>query len=313
LAKTTAAGAGTQVVLPSPRRVLYIDYRDINWSSPTSTVTAAVDAGYNVIVLAFLLSSSAADMAGAWQGAGAAAQIAAVSYAHSKGAVVMISAAGSTDQPWTTFASGAGYGTYAGQWAQSNNLDGVDFDVENLAPGFIAGSFSGTQFAQYLADASIAAKKFVKFVSHAPQAPYFGAVGSNTMWPGTSGGYSSVEALANGAVDFYNVQFYNQGATCYTTYAGLFTSSASDCSVFPGTSVQEIKGYGIPLSKLTVTKYLLTADGGNGYVSATALNRLLAQGEADTTNPYTGGVSCWAYAASSSKSWIAAVCNSGVC
>ena len=33
------------------------------------------------------------------------------------------------------------------------------------------------------------------------------------------------------------------GSTCYTTYNGIFVTSSSDCSVFPGTSVQEIASY----------------------------------------------------------------------
>jgi len=292
---------------------VYIDYRDIAWSAPTSTVTAAVDAGYNVIILAFLLASGPADMAVAWQGVGAQSQVAAMSYAHSRGAIVMVSAGGATDEPWTSYLDGASYGAFAGQWAKANNLDGVDFDIENLGPGFTAGSFNGDAFSTWLAQASIAAKQFVQFVSHAPQAPYFGPIGNAAFWPGSSGGYSAVEAKANGAVDFYNVQLYNQGATCYTTFAGIFTKSSSDCTNFPGTSVAEIASYGVPLSKLTVTKYLLTGDGGNGYVAGVTLKTLLAQAEGSQGIGYTGGISCWAYAASSSAAWIAAVCGGGVC
>lgn len=310
---TTTTTSKAAVVLPSPRRVLYIDYRDINWNSPTETVTNAVAAGYNVILLGFLLSTSPADMAQAWSSAGAAAQLQAMSFAHSKGAVVMVSAGGSTDTPWSTFTDGTSYGLYAGQWAKANNLDGVDFDAENFASGFIAGSLSGNQAALFLADASIAVKQFVRFVSHAPQAPYFGPIGAAgaSFWPGTSGGYSAVEANSKGAVDFYNVQFYNQGPTCYTTFAGLFTSSKADCAVFPGTSVQEIASYGVPMSKITVTKYLLTADASNGYVSATVLSSYL--GQAAQAIGYKSGVSCWAYASASSTAWIAAVCSGGVC
>jgi len=292
---------------------VYTDYRDIDWSSPWNTVKSAVDAGYNVILLAFLLSTTAADMAQVWFTAGAAAQLAALRYAHGKGAVLMVSAGGSTDSPWATFADGTSYGTYVGQWAKQNNLDGVDFDVENFGPGFVAGRLNGDQLAQYLANASIAAKKYVKFVSHAPQAPYFGPAGpsGSAFWPGTSGGYSGVEVKSSGAVDFYNVQFYNQGSTCYTTYAGLFNSSASDCAVFPGTSVKEIVSYGVPLPKITVTKYLETSDASNGYVSASVLNGYLSH--AATAMGYRSGVSRWAWASSDSPAWIHGVCSARVC
>lgn len=44
-------------------------------------------------------------------------------------------------------------------------------------------------------------------------------------------------------IDFYSVQFYNQGNTAYDTYAELFTQSTG---TFSGTSVQEIINRGIP-------------------------------------------------------------------
>jgi hypothetical protein len=80
-------------------------------------------------------------------------------------------------------------------------------------------------------------------------APYFGAIGSAAAnpWTLTTGGYSAVYAGAAAAIDFFNVQFYNQGPTCYTTYNSLFVNSLDGgaCPYFSGTSVAEIARYGI--------------------------------------------------------------------
>ena len=49
-------------------------------------------------------------------------------------------------------------------------------------------------------------------VTHAPQAPYF----SSTSYK--NGAYVTVNQKVGNLIDFYNVQFYNQGDTTYDTY-----------------------------------------------------------------------------------------------
>ena len=46
--------------------------------------------------------------------------------------------------------------------------------------------------------------------------------------------YMKVHNEVGNLIDFYNVQFYNQGSTSYDTYDGLFKSAIG---YFPGTSV----------------------------------------------------------------------------
>ncbi len=41
--------------LAAVKKVVYINYRDVNWNDPGVTVRAAVQAGYNVVILAFWL------------------------------------------------------------------------------------------------------------------------------------------------------------------------------------------------------------------------------------------------------------------
>jgi len=51
-----------------------------------------------------------------------------------------------------------------------------------------------------------------KIITHAPQGPYF----KNDYYP--KGGYVTVHQKVGSMIDFYNVQFYNQGNTQYNSY-----------------------------------------------------------------------------------------------
>ena len=72
-------------------------------------------------------------------------------------------------------------------------------------------------------------------------------------------------------IDFYFVQFYNQGDTQYNTYDGLFIKATG---TFAGTSVKEIASRGVPLQKIVVGKPLTEIDATNtGFVNQTVLGQ----------------------------------------
>ena len=83
-----------------------------------------MDAGFNIILLAFYLGSAGpVDAALEWQQVPQNVQKSTMAYAHSKGAIVVVSAGGATDVPYTQF-TGAQYGSAVANWAMANNLDG---------------------------------------------------------------------------------------------------------------------------------------------------------------------------------------------
>lgn len=118
-----------------------VDLASHAFSQPSYTVIEAVNAGYNVVAICFLLVTGPADFAADWAAAGPAAQQAAVAYAHSMGAMVIVAAGGVTDVPYNMDATA--YGKYVAQWVKDNNLDGIDFDLEGLGSGFTAGPIVG--------------------------------------------------------------------------------------------------------------------------------------------------------------------------
>jgi len=253
-------------------------------------VLDASNAGWNVIILAFYLSGgNLADMAQAWQSVPSATQQSTISTIHSRGGIVLVSLGGSTDSPFSRNPNTVGQ--QVAQWARNNHLDGVDFDLENFQPNFRGGSLSDTDTVSWVANVSNSARNVLGtsgIISHAPQAPYFGAIGGST-WAGRTGGYSGVYRQAT-SINFFNVQFYNQGTSCYTDYNGLFTSS---CSTFPGTAVSQIAQSGIPLEKIVVGKYIQTGDASNGFIAPGTLHTYFTQAQSQLS--WKAGVMAWVW------------------
>jgi len=65
-------------------------------------------------------------------------------------------------------------------------------------------------------------------VTHAPQAPYF----KNDFYK--NGGYITVDKEVGDLINFYNIQFYNQGDSKYNTYDELVEKATG---FFAGTSL----------------------------------------------------------------------------
>eukprot|EP00026_Physarum_polycephalum_P009327 Phypoly_transcript_09446.p1 GENE.Phypoly_transcript_09446~~Phypoly_transcript_09446.p1 ORF type:complete len:414 (+),score=67.20 Phypoly_transcript_09446:81-1322(+) len=294
-----------------PIKAIYIDWH-LNWNAPQQSVLDAVNAGYNVIIISFYLSSgTAADMAQAWAALDDTTKQNTINTAHSQGAVVTVSLGGSTDSPWDKDPTTVGKQVAA--WVVAQHLDGVDFDLENLAAGFTAGGMSAQQTVNWIATVSQTASQAIgsgAIISHAPQGPYFGPIGATNTWTGSTGGYASVEKQAGSYITFYNVQFYNQGATCYVDFNGLFLESAASCPVFPNTSVAEIYNAGIPLSKIVVGKPVTSADASNGWVSGSDLASFF--GQAKSKFGWDTGVMGWVWNdPGTCQSWVQAIYGGG--
>ncbi len=122
-------------------------------------------------------------------------------------------------------------------------------------------------------------------ITHAPQGPYF----KEEFYK--NGAYITVNKQVGSTIDFYNIQFYNQGDTKYDTYDGLFVNSGG---YFTGTAVKEIIKRGVPAKKLVVGKPVSPGDAMNsGWMDSSVLG-------AATTRAYNelqwyAGVMFWQY------------------
>lgn len=203
-----ARGEARHITAPRPVVATYIDYRDINWQHVDLTVGAAVSGGFNVIILAFDLTTGPTDMLEGWAQLDASVRNATLATAHAAGAVILLSAGGASEEPYARV-GGAAYGGVVGETVSKLGLDGADFDLENIAPGFNFAPLMGAELVDWLVNATVAARAAMgadTLLTHAPQAPYFGPIGDSGAWVGASGGYTAVWAAANASIDFFNVQ-----------------------------------------------------------------------------------------------------------
>jgi chitinase len=202
----------------------------------------------------------------------------------------MISAFGATEFPTSAGKDPTATAKALSTFVKENNLDGVDIDWEdNTAMGAGTGEEWLVRFmTQLRSDLPN------HIISHAPQGPYF----CKEYYK--NGAYITVNQKVGSMINFYNVQFYNQGNTEYNTYEGLFTKSKG---FFNATSVKEIAARGIPLEKIVVGKPASKAEADNtGYVDSQSLGQWVTQ--AYTDFKWYAGVMFWQYKSDLSGSEI---------
>ncbi len=213
----------------------------------------------------------------------------------------MVSAFGSTQTPTTSAFNPVDTATQLAKFATDNLFDGVDVDWEDTK-SFLAGDSSGENwlitFTQTLKQLLPAGS----IITHAPQAPYFAPYiqGSTSLYP--KGAYLTVDQQVGSLIDFYNVQFYNQGKGVYDTAAGLFNVSGGWA---PKTSINEIIASGVPKGKIVLGKPVTTKNARSGWMSSTDLNNAIK-----ANFPYNGwntGVMFWQFKSDMNGSFCNAV------
>lgn len=123
-------------------------------------------------------------------------------------------------------------------------------------------------------------------ITHAPQAPYFGGT---ALYPKNA--YLAVHQAVGSSIQFYNIQFYNQGSSPYNTPQTLFNVSGGWAA---GTSVNEIIARGIPKEKIVVGKPATTSDANaDSYMSPSDIDKSLMA--AYQHNQWKTGVMFWQF------------------
>ena len=111
-------------------------------------------------------------------------------------------------------------------WMYKNKVTGIDLDIEHLPREW--SDEQNSKIVNYLGSLSQNIKKrgkelgFYIIVSHAPQTPYYNGPMNRQYYGGQWGyTYNKIEQLYGAYIDFYNIQYYNQG-NIYTDYNSLF-------------------------------------------------------------------------------------------
>ncbi|KAI0033508.1 glycoside hydrolase superfamily [Vararia minispora EC-137] len=243
--------------------------------------------------LSFLLASGPADQALQWTKLSSSERASALKAYHDAGIKVIVSAFGETESPTTSGTDAASTAKTMAAWVKTYGLDGIDVDYED----FTAFDAQPGQAIQWLETFTKTLRQGLPAgqytISHAPVAPWF-------TKDNYQGGYLTVDQAVGSMIDWYNVQFYNQGSGMYTDCSGLLTNAGSS---FPGTSVFQIAAAGVDLNKIVIGKPGKSSDASNGFLSTAELAICVAQAQAKGWN---AGVMSWEYP-SADAAWIAAV------
>jgi len=296
-------------LVSSGRIVTYIDSMNSWW--PPEKIAAGmgvpgygVNNSYNVVNFAFWTTGGSVDIALVWEKlftyvsadnpwgkSNAEVQTAWRNIYHAHNVKVLVSAFGSTDFPTSRGVDPVACGQQLAKFVKDNNLDGVDLDWEDN-DAMNQGKGEAWLVAITKTLRSLLPKDQGYIISHAPQAPYF--MGA-PKYP--NGGYLTVHAAVGDLIDFYNVQFYNQGTTAYATYSTLFQKSEGWAT---GTSVLEMAAKGIDKSKIVIGKPVTQGDVNNsGFISLSALKAILQQ----AAGQWNAGVMGWQYKSDADGSW----------
>ncbi|KAF8888123.1 glycoside hydrolase family 18 protein [Infundibulicybe gibba] len=257
----------------------------ITYSGPLDGATGPPPAsdikGFNVFILAFLLRKGAWDQADEWQSLSDTQRSTIKSQYAAAGIKLIVSAFGSTDLP--TDSDPVSLANQMAGWVKQYNLDGIDVDYEDL-DAFNSGSGQAENWLiSFTKQLRVQLPQGKYILSHAPVAPWF----QPNRWGG--GGYLKIHQSVGNIIDWYNVQFYNQGDSEYTTCTGLLTASSN---AWPQTSVFEIAASGVPLSKIVIGKPATTNDASNGFVSTSTLATCLQQAK---NKGWNGGAMVWQF------------------
>lgn len=198
------------------------------------------------------------------------------------GVKLLVSAFGATQNPTTAGYDPVDCANQLAKFVIDNQLDGVDIDWEDTG-AFQKADGSGEYWLITLTKTLRSKLPASAIITHAPQGPYFsGAV----LYP--KGGYLAVDKAVGSMIDFYNVQFYNQGVGIYDSAHTLFNASGGWC---PGSSINEIIKSGVPATKIVLGKPATLIDANNGWMSAEALNKAIKDNYA--YNGWKTGIMFW--------------------
>ncbi|KAF9240657.1 glycoside hydrolase family 18 protein [Melanogaster broomeanus] len=280
-------GLSTRTTPAAPHFVIYSD----KWISGENGPPNVTDVkGYNVFALSFWLISGPADQALEWTEIDDATRASIKSEYNSAGISLIVSAFGSTDAPTSSGADPTTTAKNLAAYVLDYDLDGVDIDYED----FNAMNAEDGSAETWLATFTLALRSRLpqgKYIlTHSPVAPWF-----STRY--TSGAYLTVDKSVGSMIDWYNVQFFNQGTAEYTTCDGLLTTSSS---AWPNSALFQIAASGINLDKLVIGKPATTGDASNGYMDPSLLAQCVYEA---SQQGWDAGVMVWEYP-DAAATWI---------
>ncbi|KAA1470315.1 glycoside hydrolase family 18 protein [Dentipellis sp. KUC8613] len=275
----------------APHFVAYSDEWISGENGPPATSSIK---GFNTFILSFLLRSGAADQALEWTEISASQRSTIKSQYASAGIKLLVSAFGSTDAPTSAGADPVATANTMAAWVKQYDLDGIDVDYEDFN-AFDGSSGSAIPWLEsFTKQLRTQLPQGQYILTHAPVAPWF----EPNVWSG--GGYLAIDQSVGSLIDWYNVQFYNQGSSEYTDCNSLLTTSNGQ---YPNSALFQIAANGVSLNKLVIGKPGNSGDADTGYIAPSTLATCVQQAK---NQGWSAGVMTWEYP-DAGASWISTV------
>ncbi|KAL0576275.1 hypothetical protein V5O48_005719 [Marasmius crinis-equi] len=228
-----------------------------------------------------------------WTWLTAAERATIISQYHAAGINLIVSLFGATDAPTSTGADPIATANTMAAWVKQFGLDGVDVDYEDFNAMNAGDGRAEKWLADFTRQLRVQLPQGSFILTHAPVAPWFSPEKFNNQ------AYLAVDRAVGSLIDWYNVQFYNQGTSEYTTCDGLLTKSSA---TWPHSSLFEIAA-NVPLNKLVIGKPATQGDASNGFMSTSLLASCLQQAK---SKGWSAGAMVWEFP-DAAASWIQAV------
>lgn len=315
-----ALGALATAAATTRHLVTYVDTAGINWSAqPPTPIVDVAPTAYNVLHAGFFLPSlgKAYDFAATLTNPNPAyGGKLIVDSMHNASKKVILSVGGATETPqsaaYFTKNDPTRLAATLAKLVKDSGIDGVGIDWEdaydNSNPGLTGYGAASTRKAgsgpavAWLCTLTKALRRALPspryLISHAPQAPYFDL------------GYDVVHRNCGADIDYYNVQFYNQG-NYYVTESGLIDKETIIPDKYPSCvspwdgSIADIVRRGVPASKIVVGKIITSGDGNSGYVPLSSFASWL--GKAVAKYPTLAGAFGWQWGSDTKGAWATTV------